>query len=56
MCLFTNYGATDPSKGELVYVREMNILIVNTSRVANDLLEKRARIFSDRRVTPMMEL
>ncbi|KAF8823979.1 hypothetical protein HHX47_DHR9000360 [Lentinula edodes] len=42
--------------GELVYVREMNILIVNTSRVANDLLEKRARIFSDRRVTPMMEL
>ncbi|KAJ3859487.1 cytochrome P450 1 [Lentinula novae-zelandiae] len=34
----------------------MNILIVNTSRVANDLLEKRARIFSDRRVTPMMEL
>lgn len=56
VCLSTNYGATDPSKGELVYVREMNILIVNTSRVANDLLEKRARIFSDRRVTPMMEL
>ncbi|KAJ4465516.1 cytochrome P450 2 Le.CYP2 [Lentinula edodes] len=41
---------------EYVYVREMNTLIVNTSRVANDLLEKRARIFSDRRVTPMMEL
>ncbi|KAJ3995888.1 cytochrome P450 1 [Lentinula boryana] len=42
--------------GELVYVQEENILILNTSRVANDLLEKRANIFSDRLVTPMMEL
>ncbi|KAJ4485419.1 cytochrome P450 2 Le.CYP2 [Lentinula aciculospora] len=42
--------------GELVYIREMNLLIVNDFRIANDLLEKRARIFSDRLVTPMMEL
>ncbi|KAJ4485417.1 cytochrome P450 [Lentinula aciculospora] len=42
--------------GELVYVREGNILIINHFRVANDLLEKRAHKYSDRVVNPMMEL
>ncbi|KAJ3969084.1 cytochrome P450 2 Le.CYP2 [Lentinula raphanica] len=42
--------------GELVYLREKNILILNTARVANDLLEKQASNYSDRQITPMMEL
>ncbi|KAJ3774223.1 cytochrome P450 1 [Lentinula raphanica] len=42
--------------GELVYIEDKNILILNTFRVANDLLEKRANIYSDRPITPMMEL
>ncbi|KAF5379337.1 hypothetical protein D9757_007605 [Collybiopsis confluens] len=42
--------------GELVYLQDRNILILNHSRVAIDLLEKRARIYSDRRVTPVMDL
>ncbi|KAE9395514.1 cytochrome P450 [Gymnopus androsaceus JB14] len=42
--------------GELVYIEDRNILILNDSRVAIDLLEKRARIYSDRRMTPIMKL
>ncbi|KAJ3772039.1 cytochrome P450 1 [Lentinula raphanica] len=42
--------------GELVYLQEKNILILNTSRVVNDLLEKRASNYSDRQITPMIEL
>ncbi|KAF9078845.1 cytochrome P450 2 Le.CYP2 [Rhodocollybia butyracea] len=34
--------------GDLVYIREKNILITNNSRTAIDLLEKRARIYSGR--------
>ncbi|KAF9066791.1 cytochrome P450 2 Le.CYP2 [Rhodocollybia butyracea] len=36
--------------GDLVYIREKNILITNSSRTAVDLLEKRARIYSNREV------
>ncbi|KAE9410131.1 cytochrome P450 2 Le.CYP2 [Gymnopus androsaceus JB14] len=42
--------------GKLVYVQDKNILILNDSRVAIDLLEKRARIYSDRKMTAMMKL
>ncbi|KAJ3834239.1 cytochrome P450 1 [Lentinula raphanica] len=42
--------------GDLVYVKERNILILNTTRVANDLLDKRASNYSDRQITPLMEL
>ncbi|KAE9396842.1 cytochrome P450 1 [Gymnopus androsaceus JB14] len=42
--------------GELVYIQDRNILILNTSRAAIDLLEKRARIYSDRRTTRMTKL
>ncbi|KAF9077201.1 cytochrome P450 2 Le.CYP2 [Rhodocollybia butyracea] len=34
--------------GDLVYIREKNTLITNSSRTAVDLLEKRARIYSSR--------
>ncbi|KAE9398000.1 cytochrome P450 2 Le.CYP2 [Gymnopus androsaceus JB14] len=42
--------------GKLVYLQDRNILILNDSRAAIDLLEKRARIYSDRKMTPMMKL
>lgn len=42
--------------GELVYFQDGNILIINDHRVATDLLEKRARIYSDRRMPIMMKL
>ncbi|KIK50583.1 hypothetical protein GYMLUDRAFT_438456 [Collybiopsis luxurians FD-317 M1] len=42
--------------GDLVYVHDRNILILNHSHVAIDLLERRARIYSDRPVTPVMDL
>lgn len=61
-----DYGQYSPSSklryvltnisGELVYIQDRNILILNNSRIAIDLLEKRARIYSDRRVTPIMKL
>ncbi|KAF9070698.1 cytochrome P450 1 [Rhodocollybia butyracea] len=34
--------------GDLVYIQEMNMLIISSSQAAVDLLEKRARIYSDR--------
>ncbi|KIK61824.1 hypothetical protein GYMLUDRAFT_260831 [Collybiopsis luxurians FD-317 M1] len=42
--------------GELIYIHDRNILILNHSHVAIDLLERRARIYSDRPVTPIMDL
>ncbi|KAJ4490283.1 cytochrome P450 1, partial [Lentinula aciculospora] len=42
--------------GELVYLSDRNTLIINKSEVAIDLLEKRARIYSDRIMTPIMKL
>jgi len=42
--------------GDLVYIQDENILILNTSRAAIDLLEKRARIYSDRRMTQIIKL
>ncbi|KAF9058834.1 cytochrome P450 1 [Rhodocollybia butyracea] len=42
--------------GDLVYIRENNMLILNNAHVANDLLDKRARIYSDRAMTNMMKL
>ncbi|KIK50476.1 hypothetical protein GYMLUDRAFT_987669 [Collybiopsis luxurians FD-317 M1] len=42
--------------GELVYIQDRNMLIINHSHVAIDLLEKRARIYSDRPTTPLMNL
>lgn len=42
--------------GELIYLQDRNILIINHHRVAIDLLEKRARIYSDRRMPLMMKL
>ncbi|KAE9396859.1 cytochrome P450 1 [Gymnopus androsaceus JB14] len=51
--VYRNWGR---EYGELVYIQDWNILILNTSRVAIDLLEKRARIYSDRRMTQMNKL
>ncbi|KAF9040170.1 cytochrome P450 1 [Rhodocollybia butyracea] len=42
--------------GDLVYIHENNMLILNTAQVAVDLLERRARIYSDRAMTNMMKL
>ncbi|KAF9077346.1 cytochrome P450 2 Le.CYP2 [Rhodocollybia butyracea] len=42
--------------GDLVYIHETNMLITNSARVAVDLLEKRARIYSDREMTSVMKL
>ncbi|KAJ3921183.1 cytochrome P450 1 [Lentinula edodes] len=42
--------------GGLIYVSSANALIINKAEVAIDLLEKRARIYSDRAVTPIMKL
>ncbi|KAF9066787.1 cytochrome P450 2 Le.CYP2 [Rhodocollybia butyracea] len=40
--------------GNLVYIQEKNMLITNNSQVAVDLLEKRARIYSDRESSAMI--
>ncbi|KIK66055.1 hypothetical protein GYMLUDRAFT_218866 [Collybiopsis luxurians FD-317 M1] len=42
--------------GQLVYVRDRNILILNNLQVAIDLLENRARIYSDREASLQMDL
>lgn len=42
--------------GELVYLHDENILILNHSQDAMELLEKRSRIYSDRRISAMAEL
>ncbi|KAJ3879104.1 hypothetical protein F5051DRAFT_502838 [Lentinula edodes] len=42
--------------GDLVYLPEWNTLITNDAGVAIDLLEKRARIYSDRAMSPIMKL
>ncbi|KAF9069316.1 cytochrome P450 [Rhodocollybia butyracea] len=42
--------------GDLVYIRKHNMLIINHARVAIDLLEKHARIYSDRPMTQVMKL
>ncbi|KIK66008.1 hypothetical protein GYMLUDRAFT_218798 [Collybiopsis luxurians FD-317 M1] len=42
--------------GPLVYIRNKNILITNDLQVANDLLEHRTRIYSDREASIMLEL
>ncbi|KAF9078787.1 cytochrome P450 2 Le.CYP2 [Rhodocollybia butyracea] len=41
--------------GDLVYIHENNMLIINNIQVAVDLLDKRARIYSDRPMTNMMK-
>ncbi|KAF9078788.1 cytochrome P450 2 Le.CYP2 [Rhodocollybia butyracea] len=41
--------------GDLVYIRENNMLILNNTQVAVDLLDNRARIYSDRPTTNMMK-
>ncbi|KAJ3788994.1 cytochrome P450 2 Le.CYP2 [Lentinula aff. detonsa] len=42
--------------GDLIYLPRWNTLITNNAEVAIDLLEKRARIYSDRAMTPIMKL
>ncbi|KAJ3854521.1 cytochrome P450 1 [Lentinula lateritia] len=42
--------------GNLIYLPEWNVLITNNAEVAIDLLEKRARIYSDRTMSPIMKL
>ncbi|KAF9078698.1 cytochrome P450 1 [Rhodocollybia butyracea] len=42
--------------GDLVYIRKNNMLIVNHAHVARDLLDIRARIYSDRPMTNTMKL
>ncbi|KAF5385579.1 hypothetical protein D9757_006779 [Collybiopsis confluens] len=42
--------------GPLIYVRNRNILIINELQVAIDLLETRARIYSDRESTPILRM
>ncbi|KAF9070699.1 cytochrome P450 [Rhodocollybia butyracea] len=44
------------ASGDLVYIREKNTLILNNSQVAIDLLEKRARIYSDRETSLAVKL
>ncbi|KAF9062974.1 cytochrome P450 2 Le.CYP2 [Rhodocollybia butyracea] len=42
--------------GDLIYIRDKNILITNSAQVAVDLLDKRARIYSDRETTVSAQL
>ncbi|KAF5385587.1 hypothetical protein D9757_006774 [Collybiopsis confluens] len=42
--------------GPLIYIRNRNILIINDLQVAIDLLERRARIYSDRESNPILEM
>ncbi|KAF5385582.1 hypothetical protein D9757_006772 [Collybiopsis confluens] len=42
--------------GSLIYIRNRNILIINDLQVADDLLERRARIYSDRESTPILRM
>ncbi|KAJ3870024.1 cytochrome P450 1 [Lentinula novae-zelandiae] len=42
--------------GDLVYLPKWNTLITNDAGVAIDLLEKHARIYSDRAMSPIMKL
>ncbi|KIK66004.1 hypothetical protein GYMLUDRAFT_257904 [Collybiopsis luxurians FD-317 M1] len=42
--------------GPLLYIRSQNVLIINHLQVATDLLENRARIYSDREASVMMDL
>ncbi|KAF9078665.1 cytochrome P450 [Rhodocollybia butyracea] len=42
--------------GDLIYIRKNNMLIVNHAHVARDLLDKHARIYSDRPMTNTMKL
>ncbi|KAF9078789.1 cytochrome P450 1 [Rhodocollybia butyracea] len=42
--------------GDLVYIHEHNMLILNDARTATDLLDKRARIYLDRPMTNMMRV
>ncbi|KIK56315.1 hypothetical protein GYMLUDRAFT_47082 [Collybiopsis luxurians FD-317 M1] len=53
---WVQYQRLGKEYGELVYIRDRNTLIINHSHVAIDLLEKRARIYSDRPGTPLMDL
>ncbi|KAF5353638.1 hypothetical protein D9757_012449 [Collybiopsis confluens] len=50
------YKAWGKEYGELIYIRDRNSLIVNDLQVATDLLEKRARIYSDREPSVMVAL
>ena len=40
----------DPSSGEMMYISALGngVLVINSQRVAVDLLEKRSNIYSDR--------
>lgn len=42
--------------GDLIYIRDKNMLITNNGQVAVDLLDKRARIYSDRETTVSAQL
>ncbi|KAF5369133.1 hypothetical protein D9757_011080 [Collybiopsis confluens] len=42
--------------GDLIYIREKNILITNSSEVVVDLFEKRSRIYSDRESSSAIRL
>ncbi|KIK66001.1 hypothetical protein GYMLUDRAFT_954700 [Collybiopsis luxurians FD-317 M1] len=42
--------------GPFVYIRSQNVLVINHLQVAADLLENRARIYSDRDSSIMMDL
>ncbi|KAF9058830.1 hypothetical protein BDP27DRAFT_1342722 [Rhodocollybia butyracea] len=42
--------------GDIVYIRENNMFILNNAHIAIDLLDRRARIYSDRAMTNMMKL
>ncbi|KAJ4478327.1 cytochrome P450 1 [Lentinula aciculospora] len=53
---WVKYREWGEAYGDLVYVPEWNTLITNSAEVALDLLEKRARIYSDRAMTPIMKL
>ncbi|KAF9069515.1 cytochrome P450 1 [Rhodocollybia butyracea] len=42
--------------GDLIYIRDKNMLITNNTQVAVDLLDKRARIYSDRETSASVDL
>lgn len=46
------------SKGDLVHMRVFgqHIVIVNSVETATDLFEKRSKLYSDRPITPMIDL
>jgi cytochrome P450 len=53
---WVQYQSWGKEYGKLVYIRSSNTLIINNSRTAIDLLERRARVYSDRAANALTKL